>query len=56
MKKIIWSVVLGVLVAVLLMTVGSLLTIEALRAGVHVELPVDVVVVTEEHNFGLTGN
>lgn len=56
MKKLFCGAFCGVLVAVLLMAVGSLLTIEALSKGVHFELPVDVVVVTEEHNFGLTGN
>ncbi len=55
MKKIFWGTFLGVLVAVLLMAVGSLITIEVLSRGVHFEVPTDVVVVTEEHNFGLVG-
>ena len=55
MKKIFWGTFLGVLVAVLLMAVGSLLTIEVLSRGVHFELPTDVVIVTEEHNFELIG-
>ena len=55
MKKVFLGAFLGVLVAVLLMAVGSLITIDLLSRGVHFELPTDVVIVTEEHNFGLVG-
>lgn len=54
MKAYLKGMVLGILVALALAGVGSLITIEVLSKGVSFETPV-ITIAQEEHSFKLVG-